>query len=73
MEKLELTYASIAKEIQCDYFGEGDGKEITSRLNYLIGQLEASGQYIPDAGAGTELEYALGDIENLLNTILFKL
>ena len=68
MEKLELYYGTIAEDIGCDEIDE-----IKDRLNYLVGELEAAKQYLPYGYAGSEMEYAIGDACNLLNTIYFKI
>jgi|TARA_R100000482_G_scaffold35162_1_gene11620 hypothetical protein len=77
MKKLELTYESIAEEIQCGYFGEGDSAEIKDRLNHLIGAIVEASNYLPDDwGCSTkwaETEEALLHTQNLLTKILFKL
>ena len=68
MEKLELDYRTIAEDINCDEI-----EEIKARLNYLIGELETAKQYLPYGDAGSEMEYAIGDTCNLLNTIYFNI
>lgn len=68
MEKLELDYRTIAEDINCDEI-----EEIKARLNYIIGELEATKQYLPYGDAGSEMEYAIGDTCNLLNTIYFNI
>jgi len=68
MEKLELDYRTIAEDINCDEI-----EDIKSRINYLIGELETAKQYLPYGDAGSEMEYAIGDTCNLLNTIYFNI
>jgi len=68
MEKLELDYHIIAEDINCDGI-----EDIRERLNYLIGELESAKQYLPYRGGGSEMEYAIGDTCNLLNTIYFNI
>lgn len=72
MEKLELNYQTIAEDINCD-----GTEEIKQRLNYLIGSLVEASNYLPDDwGDSTkwaEIEDALLDTQNLLNTIYFNI
>lgn len=68
MEKLELDYRTIAEDINCDEI-----EEIKARLNYLIGELETAKQYLPYEEGGSEMEYAIVDTCNLLNTIYFNI
>ena len=68
MVNLKLDYETIAENINCDEI-----KDIKSRLNYLIGELESAKQYLPYGDGGSEMEYAIGDTQNLLNTIYFNI
>lgn len=73
MVNLKLDYKTIAESINCDEI-----KDIKARLNYLIGELESAKQYLPcglasDGDSGSEMEYAIGDTQNLLNTIYFNI
>lgn len=68
MVNLKLDYEAIAENINCD-----KTKDIKSRLNYLIGELESAKQYLPYGDSGSEMEYAIVDTQNLLNTIYFNI
>ena len=68
MVNLKLNYEDIAENINCD-----ETKDIKSRLNYLIGELESAKQYLPYGDSGSEMEYAIVDTQNLLNTIYFNI
>lgn len=60
-----MDYKQIASAIECDV------DDIQERCKYLIEQLEESKQHIPDSDSGSELEYAIGDVQNLLSLIFF--
>lgn len=68
MVNLKLNYEDIAENINCD-----ETKDIKSRLNYLIGELESAKQYLPYGDGGSEMEFAIVDTQNLLNTIYFNI
>ena len=68
MVNLKLDCEAIAENINCDEI-----KDIKARLNYLIGELESAKQYLPYGDGGGEMEYAIGDTQNLLNTIYFNI
>ncbi len=74
---MNLNYEELAEAIASTeydaYEHEQSVKDIRERLNYLISQLDSAKQYLPCEEGGSELEYALGDIDNLLTTILFKI
>mgnify|MGYP003146883321 FL=1 len=74
---MNLNYEEIAEAIESIkyYADEHDEivKDIKGRLEYLMSQLQTAKQHFEDRDGGSELEYALGDIDNLLYTILSKL
>jgi len=74
---MNLKYEEIAKAIESEEYDADNHKEsvkgIKERLDYLMGELESAKQYAPGGDGGSEMQYALGDISNLLNEIYFKL
>lgn len=75
MKGLKLKYEHLASAIESTEYDANNHIEsienIKKRLSYLVGKLEDVKQSLPYAEAGSEEEYAIGDIQNLLGTIYF--
>ena len=69
---MEVTLEHIADCIQANDF-EPSIRDVSERIDYLNGFLEDRRKHLEEKHMGSEEEYAIGDVNNLLEFVKNKL
>jgi hypothetical protein len=69
---MKLTLKQIADSIQANDF-EPSIRDVSKRIDYLNGFLEDRKKHLEEKYMGSEEEYAIGDVINLLELVKNKL